>query len=133
MVVPRARGRRTARVHGRSADCTSPRSASRLTPGLPRPADCAADGVSPARRAMTSATAPRTGSAEQSCGCRRRASVAELLVDREPNLGEALPVARQSGDQLRLLSARHAADRLTTLEAAQQRAVTHALVALTRA
>jgi hypothetical protein len=60
-------------------------------------------------------------------------SVAELLVDGEPNLVQWLPLTRKSCDELSLLTTRHAPDRLTTLEAAQQRAMIHALIAPTDA
>lgn len=61
---------------------------------------------------------------------RRRISGIELLVDGASDLLERLAVAREASDKLALLPTRAASNGLAALEAAQQRAVVHALVAL---
>lgn len=63
----------------------------------------------------------------------RRTSASEFLVDGATNLVECLSVTRKARHQFGLLTTGHTPNRLTTLEAAQQRAMTHALVAFARA
>lgn len=59
---------------------------------------------------------------------RVRASVAEFLVHGAPDLLECLPVRGEAPYELTLLATRHAPNRLAALEAAEERAMVHALV-----